>query len=227
MPSFDDDNLERTVVIDAPAVRLEATLGIPDGASAVVVFAHGGGSSRFNARNRFVARILRDAGLGTLLIDLLSPAEEQVDDVTKHLRFDIPLLADRVIATIDWLGSESPAETPRVGLFGASTGGAAALVAAAERPDQVAAVVSRGGRPDLAGEALVRVEAATLLIVGERDDIVLSLNQRAMRAMHNEVQLAIVAGAAHQFEERGALDRVAALAKTWFVPRLSGAHRAA
>ena len=158
---FGDDHVERTVVIRAGSVPLEGTLGIPDDASGIVLFAHGSGSSRFSPRNRYVARTLRDAGLGTFLLDLLSPGEEAVDEVTRHHRFDIAMLADRLVAAIDWLGEQPATSALSVGLFGASTGGGAALVAAAERPRRVAAVVSRGGRPDLAGEALPRVKAPT------------------------------------------------------------------
>jgi len=226
MPPFDDDDLERNVLVETADVRLEGTLGLPGNAPGVVVFAHGSGSSRFSARNRFVARVLRDAGLGTLLIDLLSPEEEKVDEITRHLRFDIQMLADRVTATIDWLGTEPQASGLRVGLFGASTGGGAALVAAAARPDHVGAIVSRGGRPDLATDALPRVQAPTLLLVGGLDDVVLSLNERAMRSMRGDVKLEIVPGASHLFEEKGALDRVAALARDWFVRHLAGDERA-
>jgi dienelactone hydrolase len=205
-------------------VALEGTMSVPANASGIVVFAHGSGSSRFSPRNRFVAATLREAGIATLLLDLLSPAEEQVDEVTRRHRFDIAMLADRLIATIDWLRAETATADSPVGLFGASTGGGAALVAAAERPVQVAAVVSRGGRPDLAGEALPRVEAPTLLIVGGEDHVVIDLNERARDHMRCEVRLEIVAGATHLFEEPGALERVATLARDWFLQHLPAAH---
>jgi len=154
---YGDDRLERTVLIQTDHVKLEGTLGVPTDANGIVLFAHGSGSSRFSPRNRFVARMLREAGLGTLLLDLLSRAEEVVDEVTRHHRFDISMLADRLVVAIDWLAAQSDTEHLCVGLFGASTGGGAALVAAARAPERVAAVVSRGGRPDLAGDALPAV----------------------------------------------------------------------
>ena len=220
MPAYDDDNLERTVSIRAGAVTLEGTMGVPARAQGIILFAHGSGSSRFSPRNRFVARVFRDAGLGTLLLDLLSRREEDVDEVTRHYRFDIAMLADRLVAAIDWLQREPETSELPVGLFGASTGGGAALVAAAKKPDRVNAVVSRGGRPDLAGAALPRVEAPTLLIVGGRDDVVISLNEQARGAMTGEVRLEIVPGATHLFEERGALEQVASLAREWFLSHL-------
>jgi dienelactone hydrolase len=182
----------------------------------VVLFAHGSGSSRFSSRNRFVAEQLNLAGLATLLIDLLTPDEELVDDRTAELRFNVPMLADRLVAAIDWLKREPATASLPIGLFGASTGGGAALIAAARQPDHVAAVVSRGGRPDLAGSALPDVKAPTLLIVGGEDDIVIDLNQRAMSMMTGAADLQIVPGASHLFEEPGALPRVAQLAGQWF-----------
>jgi dienelactone hydrolase len=164
---------------------------------------------------------LQDAGLATLLIDLLSPDEEQADLVTARLRFDIGLLAGRLVNAIDWLATEPATRTRRVGLFGASTGGGAALVAAAERPDSVGAVVSRGGRPDLADDALPHVSAPTLLVVGGEDDVVIALNRRALVRMRAEVRLEIVPGATHLFEEPGALEQVAALARDWFRQHLA------
>src|SRR5258708_9945015 len=220
MPAYDDDKLERPISIRADSVALEGTLGVPAHAQGLVLFAHGSGSSRFSPRNRFVARVLRDAGLGTLLIDLLSPNEEEADEVTRHHRFDIPMLADRLTIAIEWLGQEHGTADLPIGLFGASTGGGAALVAAAGRPDRVAAVVSRGRRPDLAGASLPLVEAPTLLILSGRDEAVVSLNERARSAMRAEVQLEIVPGATHLFEERGALERVALLARDWFLLHL-------
>ena len=216
-----DDGLERQVSLPATGVSLEGTLGVPAGARGVVLFAHGSGSSRFSPRNRYVARVLRDAGLATLLVDLLSPGEEEVDLVTRQLRFDIGLLADRLVDGLDWLGHGPATGSLRVGLFGASTGGGAALVAAARSPEAVGAIVSRGGRPDLAGEALPRVRAPTLLIVGGDDDVVIELNRHAMRHMRAEVQLEIVPGASHLFEEPGTLEQVAALARDWFLRHLA------
>ena len=224
MPRSED--VERTVGVPAGHVTLEGTLGLPPNASGIVLFAHGSGSSRFSPRNRFVATTLRQAGLATLLLDLLSPSEEEVDEVTRQHRFDIGMLADRLVVTIDWLRAQPETAELPVGLFGASTGGGAALVAAAERPVQVAAVVSRGGRPDLAGEALPRVEAPTLLIVGGEDDVVIDLNERARDHMRGEVRLEIIPGATHLFEEPGALERVAALARDWFLQYLPAAHPA-
>ena len=222
MPQSDD--AERTVSVPAGHVTLEGTLGIPDNAIGIVLFAHGTGSSRFSRRNRFVAGSLRQSGLATLLLDLLSPAEERVDEVTRQHRFDIRMLADRLVATIDWLRAQPETADLPIGLFGASTGGGAALVAAAERPIQVAAVVSRGGRPDLAGEALPHVESPTLLIVGGEDDVVIGLNERARDQMRGDVRLEIVPGATHLFEEPGALERVAQLARDWFLQHLPAAH---
>jgi dienelactone hydrolase len=210
------------VVVPVGDVALEGDLVVPEGAAGVVLFAHGSGSSRHSPRNRQVAARLNDAGLGTLLIDLLTPAEEKVDRVSAQLRFDIDLLARRLIAAVDWLGG-APAHADRVGLFGASTGAAAALVAAAARPNNVSAVVSRGGRPDLAGPALPRVRAPVLLIVGGADDLVLELNRRAIELIGaEEKQLVVVPGATHLFEEPGALEQVATLAADWFSRHLAG-----
>jgi putative phosphoribosyl transferase len=201
--------------ITAAGARLDGDLTLPDSASAVVLFAHGSGSSRHSPRNRYVAGVLHEARLGTLLVDLLTPEEEQVDAETRHLRFDIELLATRLAALVDWLGGGLP-----VGLFGASTGGGAALVAASRRPE-VGAVVSRGGRPDLAGEAvLATVEAPTLLVVGGLDSVVLDVNRQAFDLMRGEKQLAIVPGATHLFEEPGTLEQVARLARDWFLAHL-------
>jgi putative phosphoribosyl transferase len=220
MPAYDDDKLERDVSIASDHATLEGTLGVPSQPTGIILFAHGSGSSRFSSRNRFVARAFRDAGLGTLLLDLLTRNEEEVDEVTRHHRFDIEMLADRLVAAIDWL-EQSPGTTGLpVGLFGASTGGGAALVAAAQRPDRVSAVVSRGGRPDLAAEFLPRVEAPTLLIVGGRDGAVVSLNEQARGRMRAAVSLQIVPRATHLFEEPGALEEVAKLARDWFLSHL-------
>ncbi len=202
-------------------VILEGNLSIPDGARAVILFAHGSGSSRHSPRNRFVARVLNDAGLATLLTDLLTADEEEVDEVTRHLRFDIPLLAQRLVAITDWLAVQPEAQGMRIGYFGASTGAAAALVAAAERPEVVGAIVSRGGRPDLAGLAFSRVRAPTLLIVGGHDFPVLELNRQAARQLRAEAQLSIVPGATHLFEEPGALEEVARLSAEWFARHLA------
>jgi putative phosphoribosyl transferase len=204
------------VRIAAGGVQLEGDLTIPPSARGVVLFAHGSGSSRFSSRNRFVARELVEGGLATLLIDLLTAQEERLDELTADLRFDIGLLADRLAGAIDWLKRENPTRGLPVGLFGASTGGGAALVAAARRPDDVAAVVSRGGRPDLAGDALPLVRAPTLLIVGGNDAPVIELNRQAYARLRCEKQLVIVPGATHLFEEPGALEQVARLARDWF-----------
>jgi pimeloyl-ACP methyl ester carboxylesterase len=203
---------------------LAGDLEIPAGANAVVLFAHGSGSSRHSPRNQFVARTLQSRGLATLLIDLLTPAEEARDRMTAELRFDISLLANRLTGIIDWMGTQPALAELPTGLFGASTGAGAALVAAAARPDRVAAVVSRGGRPDLAGEALPKVKAPTLLLVGGYDEPVLDLNHLAMRSMRASVKLVIVPGASHLFEEPGALDEVARQAAEWFLER-AAAHK--
>src|SRR5579859_2733954 len=218
-----DDDVRRLLRIPAErqvdAGGAEAALVVPEGARGLVVFAHGSGSSRFSPRNRHVAGVLEDAGLATLLVDLLTVEEERVDLRTRELRFDIDLLAARVVDAVRWSFS---LELP-VGLFGASTGAAAALVAAAREPQAVRTVVSRGGRPDLAGAALAEVRAPVLLIVGGRDELVLDLNRQARAAMTKAaaVELEIVPGATHLFEERGALERAAALASTWFLRYLS------
>jgi len=217
-----EDVAERPVRIPIGSVNLEGDLGIPKGARGVVLFAHGSGSSRRSPRNRYVARVLREAGLATLLMDLLTTEEEVVDLSTGHLRFDIGLLAGRLIGATDWLSREPETAGLAIGSFGASTGAAAALVTAAERPDVVGAVVSRGGRPDLAGDALPRVRAPTLLIVGGRDQPVIALNRMALEQLGaKEKQLVIVPGATHLFEERGALEEVARLAADWLTRHLN------
>ena len=209
---------QETVRVGTGRVTLEGSIGMPAGARGVVLFAHGSGSSRHSPRNRFVAERLREAGLGTLLIDLLTEQEELIDSRTAHLRFDIGLLADRLVGSIEWLAQDTRTAALPVGLFGASTGGGAALVAAAQRPDRVAAVVSRGGRPDLAGAALPLVRTPTLLIVGGDDDVVITLNEQALARLGSPVkELAIVPGASHLFEEPGKLEEVARLAADWFV----------
>ena len=207
---------ERAVQVAAGPVVLEGNLGVPDGARGVVLFAHGSGSSRHSSRNRFVAGALRAANLATLLLDLLTADEEAVDVHTAHLRFDIGLLAGRLVGATHWLAQEPATAGLPVGYFGASTGGGAALVAAAERPETVGAVVSRGGRPDLAGEALARVRTHTLLIVGGADTQVIALNRQAMAQMSAPVNLEIVPGASHLFEEPVTLEQVARLAREWF-----------
>lgn len=187
---------------------------VPQRARGAVVFAHGSGSSRFSARNRHVADLLGSGGFATLLLDLLTPREEGIDDITGEFRFDIPFLAHRLAVAIDWLAHSAP-ELP-IGLFGASTGAAAALVAAVARPQLVRAVVSRGGRPDLAAEALPRVQAPTLLLVGGLDDVVLKLNEEAHASLRCPKQLVVIPGATHLFEEPGTLDEVAHQARAWF-----------
>jgi putative phosphoribosyl transferase len=199
------------------APSLEGELVMPDGATGLVLFAHGSGSSRHSPRNRFVAEVLQDAALATLLIDLLSVEEEKAEAETGHLRFDIGLLADRLVGAIDWLEREPATAILPIGLFGASTGGGAALVAAARRPERVSAVVSRGGRPDLAGGSLSMVKAPTLLIVGSLDTGVIELNSVALRHLRCEKDLHLVPGATHLFEEPGALEDVARLARDWFL----------
>ena len=209
-----------TVRILTARARLEADLCVPEGAHGLVVFAHGSGSSRFSPRNRQVAARLNASGLGTLLTDLLTRDEEAVDRDTATLRFDIGLLAQRLIGVIDWLQSNEATAGLSLNLFGASTGAAAALVAASHRAPAVRAVVSRGGRPDLAADSLGEVEAATLLIVGGEDTQVITHNRRAMALLAREKELVIVPGASHLFEEPGALDTVATLARDWFLRHL-------
>jgi dienelactone hydrolase len=217
-----------TVQIPIGRQRLSADLTLPKGSSGLVIFAHGSGSGRHSPRNQAVARALQARGLGTLLADLLTPEEEATDRVSAHLRFDINLLGDRVLKLVDWARRHPDLEETRLGLFGASTGAAAALVAAAARPHEVAAVVSRGGRPDLAGAVLPHVAAPTLLLVGSRDPEVIELNEWARNRMRCAVSLVIIPGATHLFEEPGTLDRVASRAAAWFVTHLvdapGGAH---
>ena len=215
-----DRTQERLVSIPVGAESLEGNLSVPAGAGGVVLFAHGSGSSRHSPRNQFVARVLRQAGLATLLTDLLTLAEEAADERTRHLRFDIELLARRLAGITDWLGQYPDTRELAIGYFGASTGAAAALVAAADRPDAVGAIVSRGGRPDLAGPFLPRVLAPTLLIVGGNDRPVLDLNREALTLLRVEKELVVVPGATHLFEETGALEEVARLAADWFTRHL-------
>ncbi len=207
---------QRLVQVPAGTVTLDGNLNLPEYAQAIVLFAHGSGSSRHSPRNRYVARVLNEAKLATLLIDLLTLHEEVIDTRTAHLRFDIDLLAERLVDATDWLTQFPDTKHLPIGYFGASTGAAAALAAAAVRPDVVGAVVSRGGRPDLAGSALPRVRAPTLLIVGGDDRQVIELNRAAIAQLRCEKQLVIVPAATHLFEEPGALDEVARLARDWF-----------
>jgi putative phosphoribosyl transferase len=216
MKSAEPRGEERLVRVAAGQVTLEGNLSLPERARGIVLFAHGSGSSRHSPRNRYVARVLNEAKLATLLVDLLTPDEEAVDLRTAHLRFDIGLLAGRLVGVTDWLTQYPDTRELRIGYFGASTGAAAALVAAAQHPDAVGAIVSRGGRPDLAGPALARVRAPTLLIVGGNDFEVVELNRRALAPLRCEKRLEIVPGATHLFEEPGALEEVARLAREWF-----------
>lgn len=208
--------MEELVHIPIDDVELEGDLVVPPQAAGIVLFAHGSGSSRQSPRNRYVAQTLHARGFATLLLDLLTDREEFVDERTAQFRFDIELLAGRLVAAIDWLGRKSETADLPIGLFGASTGGGAALVAASRRPAKVAAVVSRGGRPDLAGISLPLVGSPTLLIVGSLDREVIQLNRAAMASMRTNVQLELVPGATHLFEEPGTLDVVATLAGGWF-----------
>ena len=213
---------ERQVRITAGAVSLDGDLALPNDPQGVVLFAHGSGSSRHSPRNRYVAKELRRVGMGTLLMDLLTTEEEEADARTGHLRFDIGLLAERLLAATRWLHAEPETSRLPIGYFGASTGGGAALVAAAEAPEEVSAVVSRGGRPDLAGAALPRVQAPTLLIVGGRDQPVIAMNREALAQLRCEKRMEIVPGATHLFEEPGTLEEVARLAAAWFESHLTG-----
>jgi len=210
------------VAVEVDSVQLDGYLSVPTAASGVVLFAHGSGSSRHSPRNRAVADLLNESGLATLLIDLLTEDEQEVDLQTAHLRFNIPFLAKRLVGLTAWLGRQQEAAGLSIGHFGASTGAAAALVAAADLPRSVRAVVSRGGRPDLAGDALARVEAPTLMIVGGADPVVLDLNRRAMAQMRCETKLEIIPGATHLFEEPGTLGKAARLARDWFLDKLKG-----
>ena len=212
----------RAVVVPADRAALAGDLASPPTPRGLVLFAHGSGSSRHSPRNRYVADVLNNAGLATLLVDLLTEEEDELDRRTGELRFDIALLVERVLRALDWLAAEQATRKLPVGLFGASTGAAAALVAAASRPD-VHAVVSRGGRPDLAGGSLRAVRAPTLLLVGGADTVVLDLNRTAMAALAGPAELVVVPGASHLFEEPGALEEVARLARDWFARFLAGA----
>lgn len=209
------------VEIRLEGVVLRGTLEIPANARGIVLFAHGSGSGRLSPRNRAVAAALREHDLGTLLFDLFTRSEEEEDRFTGHLRFDLPLLADRLVATTQWLSGRFPGDHPPVGYFGASTGGGAALLAASRHPDRVDAVVSRGGRPDLVqADDLRKVKAATLLLVGGEDHPVIAMNEAALRHLRSTKELVIVPGATHLFEEPGTLDEVAQRATTWFTTHL-------
>jgi dienelactone hydrolase len=210
------------VHIDLELVAVEGDLHVSDGATGLVVFAHGSGSSRFSRRNRAVAKVLEHAGFGTLLLDLLTRDEEAKDERTGEYRFDIPLLGQRIVGATDWLQRRRDLQHLPIAYFGASTGAAAALIAAAARPEVTRAVISRGGRPDLAEDALPKVQAPTLFIVGGGDDAVIAMNRDAMRRMRAPVELQIVPGATHLFEEPGALEQVARLATDWCAQHING-----
>jgi putative phosphoribosyl transferase len=210
------DQNSRKVEIEVGGGMLEGELNIPDNAEGIVIFAHGSGSSRHSPRNQFVARSIRQSGNGTLLFDLLTSEEESEDDRTGELRFNIALLADRLVQTAQWLATQPDARHFGQGFFGSSTGGGAALVAAAQLRLQVQAVVSRGGRPDLAAESLPKVQCPTLLLVGEYDDVVITLNEQAFARLRCEKEMRIIPGATHLFEEPGTLERVANEASEWF-----------
>ncbi len=215
---------EREVIVQSAGAALAGTLNLPDPAAGLVLFAHGSGSSRFSRRNRFVASVLVEAGLATLLFDLLSAAEGRIDERDRSLRFDIPLLSRRLIGAIDWVGRQPELSGLPIGLFGASTGAAAAIAAAAARPDPVGAVVSRGGRPDLAPQALPLVGSPTLFLVGGEDFEVLQLNRQAAARLMAPHDLQVVPGATHLFEEPGTLEQAAQLARDWFLQHLAMAR---
>lgn len=212
------------VHIPVGQILLQGDLDIPKGASGLVLFAHGSGSSRHSPRNQFVAHVIREAGLGTLLFDLLTEEEEEVDELTREMRFDIDLLATRLVSATLWIWAQPSTAHLRIGYFGASTGGGAALVAAAKLGHRIGAVVSRGGRPDLAGSHLTMVESPTLLIVGGCDDIVIRLNEKALSLLHCEKKLHIIPDATHLFEEPHALEKVARLSADWFRRHLNPAN---
>jgi putative phosphoribosyl transferase len=216
---------ERIVQVSAGPVTLEGNFTLPQDAPGVVLFAHGSGSGRHSPRNRHVAELLNESKLATLLVDLLTAEEEAIDMHTAHLRFDINLLAERLVGATDWLAREAATSRLPIGYFGASTGAAAALVAATKREKLISAVVSRGGRPDLAGRYLAQVQAPTLLIVGGNDPLVLELNRAALKELRCEKHVEIVPGASHLFEEPGSLDEVARLAREWFESHFSASWR--
>ena len=215
---------EHAITIPSGNLFLDGILTIPTNATGLVLFVHGSGSSRFSVRNQYVAKILNEAKLATLLFDLFTPEEDAIDTVTRRLRFDITFLASRLIDATRWCLQQPMLQPLPIGYFGASTGGGAALVAAATKPDNVRAIISRGGRPDLAGESLTKVKLPTLLIVGGDDDVVIQMNQSAMSMLNCVKKLDIVPGATHLFEEPGTLDEVARLARDWFVRYLSESH---
>jgi dienelactone hydrolase len=218
--------VEKPIRIAMGEVALDGDLAIPSNAAGVILFAHGSGSGRKSPRNQYVARELQSAGFATLLLDLLTAGEEEIDLRTRHLRFDIPLLASRLVAAADWLARQPDTRNLPIGAFGASTGAAAALIAAAERPTTIRAVVSRGGRPDLAADALARVRAPTLLLVGGNDSGVIPLNEMALARLGGEKDLQIVPGATHLFEEPGKLEEVARNATSWFLEHLAPSRAA-
>ncbi len=216
LTSSPNEIIERAIQVRTGRSRLDGDLAVPPGARGVVLVAHGTGSSRHSSRNRHVAAELQGAGYATLLLDLLTSGEERLDSISAQIRFDIPLLGERVVHAVEWVREQAETKRLPLGLFGASSGAAAAIVAAAERPREVTAIVSRGGRPDLAGSALERVRAPTLLIVGGADEVVLDLNREALSKLRCTSALEIVPGATHLFEEEGALERVSRLAREWF-----------
>jgi putative phosphoribosyl transferase len=220
MSSSTETVTPRPLRLDIAGVTLNGDLSLPSEASGLVIFAHGSGSSRHSSRNRAVAEALQHARLGTLLLDLLTEQEERADTRTAEFRFDIALLAERVVGAVDWAKLNVTTAALPIGLFGASTGAAATLITAASRPASVNAVVSRGGRPDMAGEALDLVKTPTLLIVGGLDDVVIELNRLAFARLRSPKELRIIPGATHLFDERGALDQVAELARNWFLSHL-------
>lgn len=212
---------EQEIWLMTNSIKLKGNLVIPNQARGVVLFAHGSGSSRFSPRNLYVAQTLQQSGLATLLIDLLTTAEEKIDRQTRQLRFDIGLLAERLVDSTKWLLQNPTTKNLKIGYFGASTGSAAALLAATDYPDAVGAIVSRGGRPDLVGSALSRVKAPTLLIVGEKDFPAIEMNRKAFSHLQGNREMVIIPGATHLFEEAGAIDEVARLASQWFNRYLS------
>jgi pimeloyl-ACP methyl ester carboxylesterase len=214
------NKIQETVRIQMDSIILEGDLEVPEGAEGLVIFAHGSGSSRHSIRNKTVAKKLRQNKMATLLFDLLTPEEEEIDNVTAHLRFDIALLSERLLGTTDWVLQNPATKNLNIGYFGASTGAAAALSAASKRSDKIGAVVSRGGRPDLAEQALPSVEAPTLLIVGGKDYQVIDMNREALKILNCKKELQIIPGATHLFEEQGALEEVAKIAGNWFLEYL-------
>lgn len=213
---------EHSIKVEAGKVTLEGNLSVPKAAKGIVLFAHGSGSGRFSPRNRYVAGVLQKRGLATLLFDLLTTKEEVIDNQTRALRFNIELLAERVVGATDWFLQDEKLSQLSIGYFGASTGAAAALVATSRRPDNIGAIVSRGGRPDLAMVSLPKVKAPTLLIVGENDPVVIELNRKALDKLTVEKELVIIPGATHLFEEPGTLEEVARYAADWFARYLQG-----